>query len=49
MCNACGFQCCASDEMYGCGCWTCSDPGCYSLEIEEANQYDDDYGDESTE
>jgi len=30
MCNACGFQCCASDEFEGCGCDDCDDPACWS-------------------
>ncbi len=28
MCNACNFTCCASDQLEGCGCHDCSDPGC---------------------
>lgn len=28
MCNACGFLCCASDEMEGCGCDSCGVLAC---------------------
>lgn len=28
MCNACGFQCCASDLFEGCGCEDCPNPAC---------------------
>jgi hypothetical protein len=29
MCNACGFYCCASDELGKCGCEHCPDPACW--------------------
>lgn len=29
MCNACGFQCCGSDELGECGCDHCDEPGCH--------------------
>lgn len=30
MCNACGFLCCGSDELGGCGCDHCEEPDCHS-------------------
>jgi hypothetical protein len=29
MCNACAFQCCASDEFERCGCDHCDEPDCW--------------------
>lgn len=29
MCNACGYQCCASDEFESCGCEDCDEPDCW--------------------
>lgn len=29
MCNACGFQCCGSDQLDGCGCDSCRDDACW--------------------
>lgn len=31
MCNACGFLCCGSDELGGCGCEHCGEPECLRL------------------
>ena len=31
MCNACGFICCASDEMEACGCETCGCSACLAI------------------
>lgn len=31
MCNACGFLCCASDQMDACGCDHCNFPECWSI------------------
>lgn len=39
MCNACGNECCGSDQFSGCGCDGCDDPDCWSDE-----QADEFYG-----
>ncbi|GEM_PF-4525942 len=31
MCNACGNQCCGSDEFEGCGCESCGELDCLRL------------------
>lgn len=31
MCNACGFLCCGSDQLGGCGCEHCGEEGCLNL------------------
>jgi len=33
VCNACGFRCCASDVLGGCGC-DCDEPGCRQVTCE---------------
>lgn len=43
MCNACGFQCCGSDEFSGCGCDHCDCEECWNGE-EWLN--DEGYGEE---
>lgn len=35
MCNACGFHCCAFDDMSGCGCDGCAEPACWSSPLDE--------------
>lgn len=40
MCNACAFQCCASDEFEGCGCDHCYEPECW--DSADADDFGDD-------
>lgn len=44
MCNACGFLCCASDELGGCGCDHCENPDCWPDEDDDVfeEEFEDD-------
>lgn len=40
MCNACGFQCCASDVFSGCGCDHCNCEHCWSDDADDGPECD---------
>lgn len=39
MCNACGFQCCGSDQFERCGCNHCDNPACWEV-CESCGEYE---------